>query len=157
MKDSRYSPHICHSSDKSQSVFTMCFPFIRWRAIGICRTFAIHQIKVNQYSPRVSHSLDEGQSVFAARFPFIGWKTIGIRRVFPIHRMKGNRYLPRVSHSLDERPSVFDACFLFIRWRTVGDPFVIHFYLGIFVGRMPYAPTLSDEGIREDRLAILFF
>ena len=40
--------------------------------------------------------------------------------------------------------------------RTAGDSFLIHFYLGIFVGRMPYAPTLSDEGIPEDQSAILF-
>ena len=45
---------------------------------------------------------------------------------------------------------------LFSERGAVGDPFVIHFYWGIFVGRMPYAPTLTDEWIPEDRSAIPF-
>ena len=74
----------------------------------------------------------------------------------PRRHWKGNQSLLRVSHSLDEELSVFAARFLFIRWRAVGDPFIIHFYLGMFGGRMRYAPTLTDEWMPEDRLAIPF-
>ena len=33
---------------------------------------------------------------------------------------------------------------------------VFHPHLGMFGGRMPYAPTLTDEWIPEDRLVISF-
>ena len=33
--------------------------------------------------------------------------------------------------------------------KGTGDPFVLHFHLGIVVGRMQYAPTSTDEGSRS--------
>ena len=56
----------------------------------------------------------------------------------------------------DERDSEDRSAIPFSERRAVGDSFVIHFYLGIFVGRMQYAPTLKDEGIPEDRSTIPF-
>ena len=62
-------------------------------------------------------------------------------------------YAPTLS---DEGIPEDQSAILFSERRAAGDPFVIHFHLGIFVGRMPYTPTLTDERGSEIQSAIPF-